>query len=633
MTAIQERQAMNAKENSSIRQGLGINAKIAFLAGVPCLALLGLVLAGGWMLYQSQRNLDAIVNDQFVQLIDQKISPMITNDVLPLINTDVVQLREKQDSIKLLMEAEIAGHQAVGAEKQALVADNSDAAKAANEANLSYVNALEEKIGQAAAFFTSDEGKAGFEALSKAFAEWKEKTRKVIELAETGKLNFARKSSDGGSAFQTFETLLAGFNTLKQLQEASIQTAMQQVQEKRAVVNQEEKAIADNKTQVLAHTAEIQDRNDAAIWSFIGGGLIAVVSAVILAFVIGRSISHPIRKVTLMIKDIAQGEGDLTHRLRIRSRDEIGEMAGWFNIFVEKLQSIISRIAANAQTLSQSAEELSSTANHLASDTNEMSSQSSTVAAAAEQLTLNIDSMATTGEEMSNNIKSIASAVEEMTASITEVARNAEQASQVANEASNLAQSSDKKIGQLGEAAEAIGRVIEVIQDIAEQTNLLALNATIEAARAGESGKGFAVVANEVKELARQTAQATDDISKRIIAIQNSTSDSIDSIGKIREVIQNVNSVFRTIASTVEEQSITTREISQNISQTAGNSQQVSLNIQDTSNASQEISRNISGVDSNVRKTAGGVDKTRAASEQLSQLSHQLQELVGQFKV
>jgi methyl-accepting chemotaxis protein len=203
----------------------------------------------------------------------------------------------------------------------------------------------------------------------------------------------------------------------------------------------------------------------------------------------------------------------------------------------------------------------------------------------------------------------------------------------VAGNAATMAQSSNETIGQLGNAADEIGKVIQVIQDIAEQTNLLALNATIEAARAGDAGKGFAVVATEVKALAKQTAEATEDIRGKIEGIQSSTSLAVKSIGSISEVIQQVNEISRTIASAVEEQSVTTREIAQNVAQTSSAAETVSVGVTQSAMASKEITQNIAGVDQAAKQTAQGAAQTQTAGVELSKLAEELQSLVGQFQV
>ncbi len=391
-----------------------------------------------------------------------------------------------------------------------------------------------------------------------------------------------------------------------------------------------------NDAEALAAAHDIRSTGNEATSSMIkwsaGVAVVAAVLVVLVGVFIATRLVKPINSTVDMLKDIAQGEGDLTKRLDDSSGDELGQMAKWFNTFVEKLRGIIMDIAGNAATLAGASTQLSSTSSTMAANSEQMSSQSSTVAAAAEEMSTNMNSMSASTEEMSANVKTVAAAIEEMTASITEVAKNAEQAASVATDATRLAGTSNQKIGELGVAADEIGKVIEVIQDIAEQTNLLALNATIEAARAGDAGKGFAVVATEVKELAKQTAEATDDIRRRIEGIQGSTGDAVTSIGEISEVINKVNEVSRTIASAVEEQSITTREISQNIAQTATAAETVSQGVAQSADASSEITKTIVGVDQGARQTSQGATDTQSASQELSQLAERLQSLVGQFK-
>ena len=291
------------------------------------------------------------------------------------------------------------------------------------------------------------------------------------------------------------------------------------------------------------------------------------------------------------------------------------------------------RIAGNVNTVASSATELAATATQLASGAEETTNQSAQVAAAAEEMSTNMSGMSASTEQMSANIKVVASAIEELTASISEVAKSAERAAGVAGNAAQLVNASNAQIGELGNAADEIGKVIEVIQDIAEQTNLLALNATIEAARAGDAGKGFAVVATEVKELAKQTATATEDIRKRIEGIQGSTSCAVKSIGDISEVIKQVNDLSRTIASAVEEQSITTKEIAKNVAQSSTAAQTVARNVAESATATQEITRNIVGVDQAAKQTVQGADQTKVTGSELSQIAEELQSAVGQFKV
>ena len=206
-----------------------------------------------------------------------------------------------------------------------------------------------------------------------------------------------------------------------------------------------------------------------------------------------------------------------------------------------------------------------------------------------------------------------------MGASIKEIAKNATEAARVATGAVKVAETTTATVSKLGDSSTEIGQVIKVITSIAQQTNLLALNATIEAARAGEAGKGFAVVANEVKELAKETAKATEDISRKIEAIQTDTKAAVDAIASISGVINQINDISSTIASAVEEQNATTNEMSRNVSEAA--------------NGSNQITSNVAGVAEAAQSTTRGATETQKASQQLLETSAELRRLVEQFKI
>ena len=363
------------------------------------------------------------------------------------------------------------------------------------------------------------------------------------------------------------------------------------------------------------------------------GSMVVGISLVaVMGWLFARWIARPIRRVVDMLRDVAEGECDLTKRLDASRPDEFGELAGWFNVFAQNLQKVIDEIRVNSATLSNSSGQLLSVSTELADGADEATSQSGAVASAAEEMSVNMTNMAQSTEQVSSNVKNVASTVEQMNASITEVAKNAEKAASVAGDAATLVQISNDKVGDLGGAVDEIGKVIEVIQDIAEQTNLLALNATIEAARAGEAGKGFAVVATEVKELAKQTAAATDDIRRRIEGVQASTGDAVNAIKEISDVINNVNEVSRTIAAAVEEQSITTKQIVENVAQTATAAEQVATGVNESAVASHEITEHITKVDQVLKQTAQGAQQSRVSGDNFSQLADEMQTLVGQFK-
>ncbi len=317
-----------------------------------------------------------------------------------------------------------------------------------------------------------------------------------------------------------------------------------------------------------------------------------------------RIIVVPLDAVVSQLKDMSQGEGDLTQRLAVQSEDEIGELAKWFNLFVEKIQKTVRVIGDNIQALAGSAEELTAVSQQMSSNSEETAAQANVVSAASEQV--------------SKNVQTVAAGAEEMSASIKEISKNTSDAARVAKEAVDVAEQTNKTISKLGESSAEIGNVIKVITSIAEQTNLLALNATIEAARAGEAGKGFAVVANEVKELAKQTGQATEDISQKISAIQHDTQGAVTAIQQISGIINQVNDIANTIASAVEEQSVTTNEMSRNVTEAA--------------KGSNEIVQNITGVAQAAQSTASGATQTQAAAQELARTASDLQGLVSQFK-
>ncbi len=364
-----------------------------------------------------------------------------------------------------------------------------------------------------------------------------------------------------------------------------------------------------------------------------GGAVVWGIAAFsILAFfvLITRSITAPIRDTVAALKVFASG--DLTRTLEVRTNDEIGELRTSANVLIEKLRDMLGKVNHCAAELGGASTQLSSTAAQLANGAEATTQQSGAVAAAAEEMSTSMQHMAASTEQMFNNVRSVSSAVEQMTAAISEVARSAERAAGVADSAACSAATSNQKIGTLSVAAVEIGKVIEVIQDIAEQTNLLALNATIEAARAGDAGKGFAVVATEVKELAKQTSQATEDIRRRIESIQGSAGEAVQALQEIGRVVTQVNEASRTIASAVEEQSITTREIAENVARAAENAETVSSGVAQSAAATREVTENIARVDANARQTAAEASQTRAAGSVAAELAGQLRSIIGQFR-
>ncbi|MBN1847918.1 MAG: methyl-accepting chemotaxis protein [Deltaproteobacteria bacterium] len=364
--------------------------------------------------------------------------------------------------------------------------------------------------------------------------------------------------------------------------------------------------------------------------------IIAIVCITIILLVglfLTRLIIQPIKVVVDRVTDISEGEGDLTVRLDDKGKNEMGELAKGFNKFIDKLQTMIRNIAGTADSLNKSSSDLSELSQQTSDGTGQVSSKVNMVAAAVEEMSSNMDSVAAAMEEASTNVNIVASSVEEMTSTINEIAQNSEKARSITGEAVSRAQKASGKVDELGNAAQDIGKVTETITEISEQTNLLALNATIEAARAGEAGKGFAVVANEIKELARQTADATQEIKQKIEGIQNSTAGTVSEIEQISKVIDEVNEIVTTIATAIEEQSVTTKEIANNVAYTSSGIQEVNENVSQSSAVSTEIAKDLSDINQATGEMSNSSAQINLSSKDLSQLAEELKQMVNKFKI
>jgi methyl-accepting chemotaxis protein len=347
--------------------------------------------------------------------------------------------------------------------------------------------------------------------------------------------------------------------------------------------------------------------------------VVGIILAVVLGLIIANSITKPVNKVVEMIKDIAQGEGDLTKRLEIASKDEVGELASWFNTFIDKLHDIISQVAANTEQLASAANEISSSAEQLSAGAKEQTNQSSQVSAAIEEMTATI-------VESSKNTNEAAEKAKGAALKSQEGSRLAEDTSRGMDEIVNSTSITAKNVEGLAEKATAIGEIIKVIDDIADQTNLLALNAAIEAARAGEQGRGFAVVADEVRKLAERTTKATKEVAETIKGIQadvNGANTQMTDAQKYvlsgKELVEKTNASLTEIFGAVE----TVQEMMR----------QLATASEEQSAAAEQISKSIENVNRITKESAAGTEQAATASEQLNRQAEELRKLVGGFKL
>jgi methyl-accepting chemotaxis protein len=342
--------------------------------------------------------------------------------------------------------------------------------------------------------------------------------------------------------------------------------------------------------------------NRAAVYTILSimiGGLLV---AVIIAVFIGRSIVRPLRRVSTALAAVARG--DLTQAVPATTHDELGQMAGSLNEATASIRQTVSALATSANTLAGSSSRLTGVSDKIADSAEGASSRASQASNAAQLV--------------SRNLQTVAAGSEEMGASIREISTSANEGARVAGQAVSVAESAAETMNRLGESSAEIGTVIRTITSIAEQTNLLALNATIEAARAGEAGKGFAVVAGEVKDLAQETAKATEDIAQRVEAIQADGQRAVEAISEITRIIASINDYQVTIASAVEEQTATTSEMNRNINEAA--------------EGSADIAGSIGGVAEATQTTAEGTAESRQAAADLAHIATELRDLVTRFQ-
>jgi methyl-accepting chemotaxis protein len=450
----------------------------------------------------------------------------------------------------------------------------------------------------------SEEGKRLLGQAEQAVSQWREADNRLIALLQ------ARKPAEAASLHQ--EQVVPRFNELT----VAIATYLKYRQQVLAQINEQ--------------AGTVVSRTTLALICF---GLLSVVTAVIFGILLTRSIARPLTRAIAHLGEIANGDLSKDAPPEFRARgDEIGLLARSKQKMIESLREMIQEISSGVQVLSSSSAELSANSGQMISGARQASDKAHSVAAAAEEMSANAGSVASGMETASANLTSVATATEEMTETIGEIAGNSEKARRITAEAKQQATRITQQMHQLGQAAREIGKVTETINEISSQTNLLALNATIEAARAGSAGKGFAVVANEIKQLAQQTASATEDIKNRIGGVQSSAAGGIAEIEKVTQVIHEVSDIVSSIAAAIEEQATVTKDIARNIATASAEVGEANGRVSQTSQVSAEIAGDIVHVDQAAAQMASGSQEVQTTVVELSKLAEQLHAKIARFR-
>ena len=389
----------------------------------------------------------------------------------------------------------------------------------------------------------------------------------------------------------------------------------------------------DREAVLMAEREEVADSTASMTQAIILFGSIAIiVFTIVFAVLIVNAILRPITSTSNMLRDISAGEGDLSVRLEVTNRDELGRMAEYFNQFVSKLNNIIRQVADNTNELAQTSSSLAQNAASLTQSADSVNEDSSNTKQSVDVLKGNLTRISEGAEKVTSGVSTVAAAMEQMSATVTNVAENCMNSSKVSADAKRNVDSALETTTDLQSSASEISSFIETINSIADQTNLLALNATIEAASAGDAGKGFAVVASEVKELAQQTSKATDQISQLVAEMLRKTNAAAEANSSVSGLINQLDANVQDIAAAIEQQSIASNEISHSVSQASQEVTEISENINQATDSSVDVFQSVSNMNESSELSREHALQTNAQSEELSTMADTLSGLVGQFK-
>ena len=529
---------------------------------------------------------------------------LVTGEFVPLVDVDMKQVIDLQKSVNLIVNADRDSYQAMLAERQATSGDHAgdyDKIVADHDEN---VQQVQDRMAKASETLPED-ARPIYERFKSEFEAWRASSGHVMKLAsQPDQLDSARQLGET-EVVAAFDKMRGTIDELTNYQDKVIGNTIEQIVQRR--------------DHAEASSDEASSFASTVIAAFVGIAAVVVLLAVSLNLIITRAIRKPIQAMIHRLKDIAEGEGDLTQRVDQDRKDELGELGMWFNTFVEKIHSVIDEVRGTAHEVAGAATQIAASSEEMAQGISEQNQQVTQISTAVEQMSASTVEVARKSSEAADNAQSSGKIAQDGGRVVTETIEGMQAISEAVT-------SSASSVSELGKRGEQIGQIIEVINDIADQTNLLALNAAIEAARAGEHGRGFAVVADEVRKLADRTTKATEEIGESITAIQTETSQAVERMNAGTEQVQ-VGVEKATQAG------LSLKQIVASAESVSSMIQSIASAAEEQSAASEEVSRGVQSVSAVTNQSAEGANQATMAANQLSTKAEQLQALVSRFKL